>query len=94
MEQLQYYISKLSKPEKDKNMNIYKPVAPAVEGQHPTRPEQARNYPEANIERDNCGLATENSAEDAYNVRSTSKGEAQIKKKGHPGSLPNAQFTQ
>jgi len=44
MEQLQYYISKLSKPEKDKNMNIYErtynaPVAPVAEGKHPTRPE-------------------------------------------------------
>ena len=75
-------------------MNIYKPAAPAVEGEHPTRSEQARNCPEANIERDDCGLGSGDLAKDAYNIRSTGKGESQIKKKGHPGSLPNAQFTQ
>ena len=76
MEQLQYYISKLPKPEEDKNMNIHSPAAPVAEDKHPTRPELAKNYPEANVERKDCKVGPESSAKDAYNIRSTGVEEA------------------
>lgn len=69
MEQLQYYISKLSKPGKDQTMNMYPPVAQAADSKHPTRPEQAENYPETNIDRGEGSLGIESSGRDAYNIR-------------------------
>ena len=75
-------------------MNIHSPAAPVAEDKHPTRPELAKNYPEANAELKDCKVGPESSATDAYNIRSTGAEEAEMKKKGSPGSLPNVQFTQ